>query len=261
MFKKSLVFILAAFSLPTFAASTIGIVGAMDVEVEALLPKIQNQQIKKVANHTFYIGELEGKSVVVTQSGVGKVNAAMTTTLLIESFGVNQLIFTGIAGASDPKLDPLDVVISTRTVHHDVDLTAFNKPKGLLPDCQERYFYADKALQNYAYEAAVETLGKESVFRGIIASGDQFIASKVKVTGIYQEFNAMAVEMEGAALGQVATAFKVPYVVIRTISDKADGSADVVYSELKKRRQITQQPLRSTCLSACNRVRIRKAAH
>lgn len=97
MFKKSLVFILAAFSLPTFAASTIGIVGAMDVEVEALLPKIQNQQIKKVANHTFYIGELEGKSVVVTQSGVGKVNAAMTTTLLIESFGVNQLIFTGIA--------------------------------------------------------------------------------------------------------------------------------------------------------------------
>ncbi len=234
MFKKSLVFILAAFSLPTFAASTIGIVGAMDVEVEALLPKIQNQQIKKVANHTFYIGELEGKSVVVTQSGVGKVNAAMTTTLLIESFGVNQLIFTGIAGASDPKLDPLDVVISTRTVHHDVDLTAFNKPKGLLPDYQERYFYADKALQNYAYEAAVETLGKESVFRGIIASGDQFIASKVKVTGIYQEFNAMAVEMEGAALGQVATAFKVPYVVIRTISDKADGSADVVYSELKK---------------------------
>lgn len=169
MFKKSLVFILAAFSLPTFAASTIGIVGAMDVEVEALLPKnSESTNQKKLRTTLFYIGELEGKSVVVTQSGVGKVNAAMTTTLLIESFGVNQLIFTGIAGASDPKLDPLDVVISTRTVHHDVDLTAFNKPKGLLPDYQERYFYADKALQNYAYEAAVETLGKESVFRGIM---------------------------------------------------------------------------------------------
>lgn len=234
MLKKSLALMLAAYSLPSVAGSTIGIVGAMNVEVEALLPKIQNQQVKKIGSHRFYTGELEGKTVVVTKSGVGKVNAAMTTTLLIESFGVDQLIFTGIAGASDPKLDPLDVVVSTRLVQHDVDLTAFNMPKGLLPDYEERYFYADKALQKYAFDAAVDTLGKESVYRGVIASGDQFIASKVKVTGIYQEYNAMAVEMEGAALGQVADAFKVPYVVIRTISDKADGSADVVYSDLKK---------------------------
>ncbi|WP_255986571.1 phosphorylase family protein [Vibrio campbellii] len=91
----------------------------------------------------------------------------------------------GIAGASDPKLDPLDVVVSTRLVQHDVDLTAFNIPKGLLPDYEERYFYVDKTLQKYAFDAAVDTLGKESVYRGIIASGDQFIASKVKVTGIF----------------------------------------------------------------------------
>ena len=233
MFKKYFAVMLALYALPS-AASTIGIVGAMDVEVEALLPKIQNQQVETIGSHIFYTGELEGKSVVVTTSGVGKVNAAMTTTLLIKSFGVEQLIFTGIAGASDPKLDPLDVVISTRLVQHDVDLTMFGKPKGELSGYEDRYFYADKNLQKYAFDAAVEVLGKEIVYQGIIASGDQFIANKQIVTGIYKEFNAMAVEMEGAALGQVADAFKIPYVVIRTISDKADGSAEVVYSDLKK---------------------------
>ncbi|EGU42391.1 putative 5'-methylthioadenosine/S-adenosylhomocy steine nuclosidase [Vibrio ichthyoenteri ATCC 700023] len=233
MFKKSLAAMLAVYALPS-AASTIGIVGAMDVEVEALLPKIENQQVKQIGSHTFYTGEIEGKEVIVTKSGVGKVNAAMTTTLLIQSFGVEQLIFTGIAGASEPKLDPLDVVISTSLVQHDVDLTMFGKPKGELPDYEDRLFYADKNLQKHAFDAAVDVLGKESVYQGIIASGDQFIANKEVVTGIYKEFNAMAVEMEGAALGQVADAFNVPYVVIRTISDKADGSAEVVYSDLKK---------------------------
>lgn len=233
MFKKSCALMLALFAFPSFS-STIGIVGAMDVEVEALLPKIQNQQMQKIGSHTFYIGELEGKNVIVTQSGVGKVNAAMTTTLLIQSFGVEQLIFTGIAGASEPKLDPLDVVISTSLVQHDVDLTMFGKPKGELSGYDDRHFYADKNLQKYAFDAAVDVLGKESVYQGIIASGDQFIANKEIVTGIYEEFNAMAVEMEGAALGQVADAFNVSYVVIRTISDKADGSAEVVYSDLKK---------------------------
>lgn len=215
-------------------ASTIGIVGAMDVEVEALLPKIENQQVTKVGSHTFYTGTIEGKEVVVTQSGVGKVNAAVATTLLIQSFGVDQLIFTGIAGASEPKLEPLDVVVSTSLVQHDVDLTMFGKPKGELSGYEDRHFYADKNLQKYAFDASVAVLGKERVYQGIIASGDQFIANKEIVTGIYKEFNAMAVEMEGAALGQVADAFHVPYVVIRTISDKADGSAEMVYSELKK---------------------------
>ncbi|MGF1726437.1 5'-methylthioadenosine/adenosylhomocysteine nucleosidase [Photobacterium nomapromontoriensis] len=239
MLKTSLALMLAVYAFPSIAKMSeatpiIGIVGAMDVEVEALLPIIEHQKVKTIGSHQFYIGELQGRPVVVTKSGVGKVNAAMTTTLLIENFGVESLIFTGIAGASDPKLEPLDVVISTRLVQHDVDLTAFDRPKGLLPDYKDRYFYADSALQKYAFDAAVETLGNDAVYQGIIASGDQFIASKAVVTEIYQEFDAMAVEMEGAALGQVADAFKVPYVVIRTISDKADGSAEMTYSDLKK---------------------------
>ncbi|MGB2079239.1 MAG: 5'-methylthioadenosine/adenosylhomocysteine nucleosidase [Vibrio sp.] len=234
MFKKCLLLICLFWSLPSFAAQTIAIVGAMDVEIQALLPKIDDQKIIHIGQHAFYTGELEGQSVVVTKSGVGKVNAAMTTTLLIHQFKVDQVIFTGIAGASSAELNPLDVVISTKLVQHDVDLTAFDSPKGLLPEQDDRFFYADKNLQQLAYQAAVKTLGEKKVYQGIIASGDQFIANKALVNQIHSEFGAMAVEMEGAALAQVAQAFAVPYVVIRTISDKADGSAHMTYSDLKQ---------------------------
>ncbi len=238
MMMKTLTTFLAAFAIaPTLFAAPApitGIVGAMDVEIEALLPKITDHRVVTIANHQFHQGQLADQNVIVTKSGVGKVNAALTTTLLIQHFGVDQLIFTGIAGASDPRVDPLDVVISTKLVQHDVDLTAFDRPKGLLPEQADRFFFADEKLQTRAYDAAVTVLGQDQVFKGIIASGDQFIADKQVVNQIHQEFSAMAVEMEGAALGQVAQAFDVPYVVIRTISDKADGSAELIYEDLKK---------------------------
>jgi len=212
----------------------IAILGAMDAEIEKLLPEISQRQVHTVAANTYYTGFIQGKPVVVARSGVGKVNAAITTYVLINQFDVSSIIFTGIAGAASPKLNVADVVISTALVQHDVDLTAFGAPKGQLHGYDDRYFYADKKLQTLAINAAKDAIGETRVHSGIIATGDQFIADKAVVSMLLTEFNAMAVEMEGAAVAQVADMFKTPLVVIRTISDKADGSAHLVYSEAKQ---------------------------
>ncbi|OLQ94553.1 5'-methylthioadenosine/S-adenosylhomocysteine nucleosidase [Vibrio ponticus] len=218
----------------TAASERTAIVGAMDVEIEGLLPKLTNVEQKTIGKHLFHIGQLNGKPVVVTKSGVGKVNAALTTTLLATEFGVDSIVFTGIAGASAPELDPMDVVISTALVQHDVDLTVFGAPMGLLDGFDSREFLPSDALVKHALKSAQTVLGKDLVTTGTIVSGDQFIADKAKVAYLYKEFNAKAVEMEGAALAQVADQFDIPYVVIRTISDKADGSAALTYEEMKK---------------------------
>ncbi|GGI70035.1 5'-methylthioadenosine/S-adenosylhomocysteine nucleosidase [Shewanella hanedai] len=212
----------------------IAIMGAMDAEIEKLLPEIKQRQTHTIAKNTYYTGQIQGKPVVVTRSGVGKVNAAITTYVLINHFNSSSIIFTGIAGAAGPELNVADVVISTALVQHDVDLTAFGAPKGQLDGHDDRYFYADKKLQNIALEAAKKVVGKDRIHSGIIATGDQFIADKAVVSMLLEEFNAIAVEMEGAAVAQVADMFDIPLVVIRTISDKADGSAHLVYEEAKQ---------------------------
>ncbi|GIU15244.1 MULTISPECIES: 5'-methylthioadenosine/adenosylhomocysteine nucleosidase [unclassified Shewanella] len=212
----------------------IAILGAMDAEIEKLLPEISHRQTYNVAKNTYYTGFIEGKPVVVARSGVGKVNAAITTYVLINQFDVNSIIFTGIAGAASPELNVADVVISTALVQHDVDLTAFGAPKGQLDGYDDRLFYADKKLQALALNAAKESIGKARVHSGIIATGDQFIADKAVVSMLRQEFNAIAVEMEGAAVAQVTDMFDIPLVVIRTISDKADGSAHLTYEDAKQ---------------------------
>ncbi|MGS0683439.1 5'-methylthioadenosine/adenosylhomocysteine nucleosidase [Shewanella sp. 125m-7] len=216
------------------SAQPIAILGAMDAEIEKLLPEIEQRQTHTIAKNTYYTGLIKGKPVVVARSGVGKVNAAITTYVLINHFNVNSIIFTGIAGAAGPKLNVADVVISTALVQHDVDLTAFGAPKGQLDGYDDRFFYADKKLQALALNAAQESVGKERVHQGVIATGDQFIADKGVVSMLLEEFNAIAVEMEGAAVAQVTGMFDIPLVVIRTISDKADGSAHLVYEEAKQ---------------------------
>ena len=239
MFKKNLLLATAmvAFSVCASASSstfeTIAVIGAMDVEIEKLLPEITNRKETKLRGHTYYTGIMRGKNVVVTRSGVGKVNAAVTTSELIREFDVDSLIFTGIAGAVDPELEPSDVVISTALVQHDVDLTAFGNKPGQMDGFDDRNFYADKALIDTATTAARGVVGKDKVNLGVIVTGDQFVADKQAVQKMYKEFKAMAVEMEGAAVAQVAFMYGKPLVVIRTISDKADGSATLDYEEMK----------------------------
>ena len=214
--------------------SKIGIIGAMDSEINLLKNSMKNVNSKKIGKITFYEGELQGKDVVLFRTGVGKVNSAVGTDIAIREFGVDKIIFTGIAGAIDHKLNVLDLVVSDKLAQHDFDLTAFGCPLGLIDEEESVYFTADKELVNIAKKSAIKVLGKDKVHVGTIISGDQFIADKQKVIALGNSFEAKAVEMEGAAVAQVAYAmYKVPFVVLRTISDKADGSAQISYEDLK----------------------------
>ena len=234
IFTKSLLFFAAClFTTLLRAADTVAIMGAMDVEIEKLLPEIKNRKETQLRGHTYYTGTLCEQNVVVTRSGIGKVNAALTTSELINHFSADSIIFTGIAGAAHPELEPKDVVISTALVQHDVDLTTFGYEAGHMQGFDDRLFEADQQLIQLATTAAEGFVGQENVNQGVIATGDQFIADKADVKNIHHEFQAMAVEMEGAAMAQVAFLYDKPMVVIRTISDKADGSAHMDYNTMK----------------------------
>ena len=177
----------------------------MDVEIEKLIPEIKERKEVTLRGHTYYTGTMRGQNVVVTRSGIGKVNAAVTTTELINEFNVDALIFTGIAGATAPELEPNDVVISTALVQHDIDLTVFGQKPGQMHRFDDRFFYADKGLIDIATAAATEVVGKDRVSQGVIATGDQFMANKDDVKEVYTEYNARAVEMEGRRLPRLPT--------------------------------------------------------
>ena len=201
----------------------IGIIGAMQVEVELLRSHMQDATTTDVYGMSFTEGRLGGKDVVLVAGGVGKVNAAMCALTLIERFGVQRIVFTGVAGSLDSKVDILDVVVSTACVHHDYDVSQvfpFEKPV---------YFEADAALRAAAVRAVAEAVPEVTTYEGIVASGDQFVADAAVKRRIVDTFGALCCEMEGAAVAQVACNCGVPYVVIRAISDKADGSAEVAF--------------------------------
>ena len=223
-----LIFVIFSFSL---LSGPVGIIGAMDKEVAGLKSELKEVKIKNIGGIEFYSGTLQGKDVVVLKSGVGKVNSAMATDILIREFNADKIIFTGVAGAVNNKLNVGDVVISTDLVEHDFDTTAFGDKPGDVPGSDNGKFYADKSLILLAETSAQKVLGKGHVFKGTIATGDQFIADKQKVKNLEDIFGAWAVEMEGASVAHVATLYKVPFVIIRAISDKADGSAHVTYDE------------------------------
>ncbi|MGL6100761.1 MAG: 5'-methylthioadenosine/adenosylhomocysteine nucleosidase, partial [Fusobacteriaceae bacterium] len=176
-------------------------------------------------------GKLLNKDVVVFKSGIGKVNAAMSTTIAMEEYDVNKIIFTGVAGAINKNLNITDVVISDYLVQHDYDTTIFGSKKGAVPGSVDTKFFADKKLIDIAKTSAQKVLGKDKVHVGTIATGDQFIADKKTVAALEADFGAWAVEMEGAAVAHVANLYKTPIVVIRSMSDKADGSAHMNYND------------------------------
>ena len=234
--KKFILLMIVVFTLSVFSFSNpIGIIGAMDKEVEGLKNEMKVREITRIAGIDFYEGTLQGKEIVLLKSGVGKVNSAMATDILIREFGAVQIIFTGVAGAVNDKLNVGDVVISTELVEHDFDTTAFGEKLGNVPGSDNGKFYADSKLISLAEASAQKVLGKNHVFKGVIATGDQFIADKEKVKVLEGTFGAWAVEMEGASVAHVATLYKVPFVVIRAISDKADGSAHVTYDEFSNK--------------------------
>lgn len=207
----------------------IGIIGAMEEEVTGLKEKMQGVKITRMASMEFNEGILEGKKVVVVRSGIGKVNAAVCAQILVNVFQAEVIINTGVAGSLNNDINIGDIVVSTDVVHHDMDVSALGYPKGQIPSMEELTFPADDVLRRLAVSVCKEVNSEIEVFEGRIASGDQFISNQAVKDAIVQNFGAYATEMEGAAIGQAAYLNEVPFLIIRAISDKADGSAHVDY--------------------------------
>ena len=210
----------------------IGIIGAMSEEVQGLKNLLENTQEEKMGNLTFFIGKIHGKEIVLLETGIGKVNAAIGATLMAKVYNVDKVIFTGVAGGVNEDLDLGDVVISTDLIQHDMDVTAFGEKLGVIPRMETSIFKADAELIEFAEKASKKLKGK--TIKGRILSGDQFVASPEKIKFLKDEFNGDCTEMEGAAVGHVCYIFNIPFVVIRTMSDKANSEAHTDYATFMK---------------------------
>lgn len=208
-----------------------GIIGAMETEVQSLCDSLEGRTQIEEDGYVFNKGKLFNKDVVVVKSGIGKVNSALCAQLLILKFGVNQVINTGIAGATGGNLGIFDFVVSTQTVYHDFDTTAFGYKPGQVPGMEER-FTADEALRDTVLKAFELTdFSKEhKIQKGLIASGDQFISAGEHKDYIKKTFNPLCVEMEGSSIAHTCTINKVPFVIVRCMSDMADESVKSTYS-------------------------------
>ena len=213
---------------------TWGIIGAMEVEVEDLRDRLENVTVSKIAGMYFYDGTYEGRRAVVVRSGVGKVNAAICAQILVDRFNVTAIINTGIAGSLKNEIDIGDIVVSTDAVQHDMDATVFGYKKGQIPQADEYIFPANKELRELAVKVCREAVPGIRTFEGRVVSGDQFVSDDAVKAGLKAEFDGYCAEMEGAAIAQAAYLNKVPFVILRAISDKADGSAGMVYDEFEK---------------------------
>ncbi|PZE22558.1 5'-methylthioadenosine/adenosylhomocysteine nucleosidase [Paenibacillus xerothermodurans] len=208
----------------------IGVIGAMKEEIEQFLEHMEQVEETQKAQVTFLDGLLHGKQIVLCKSGVGKVNAAVTTQVLIDTYGVEAIIFTGVAGAVDPVLDVGDIVVSSECMQHDMDVTALGFPRGTIPFADTSIFPSDGQLTRLAAQVSGELFpGRVKV--GRVLSGDQFIANRDTVASLHNEMQGACTEMEGAAVAQVCSMNGIPHVIIRSMSDKADGSADVNFAE------------------------------
>ncbi len=212
----------------------IGIIGAMEEEVEALKEAMEIRKTEEVAGMVFCEGVLCGKDAVVVRSGIGKVNAGICAQILVDHFDVDMLINTGIAGSLDARIDIGDMVISTDAVHHDMDATIFGDPAGQVPRMDTLAFPADGVLVEKAKAANEKANPEIRTFTGRVASGDQFISSAEAKERIVSMFHPLCTEMEGAGIAQAAYLNKVSYVIIRAISDKADNSAVMDYPEFER---------------------------
>lgn len=212
----------------------VGIISAMDNEIETLLNEAEIARVDTVAGTQYHVGVLRGQPVVITRSGIGKIRAASGVTTLLDRYPVSKVIFTGIAGGVADGMQVLDEVVATRLLEHDYGALSndgfvwrsgdpgFGDQAGVYYDC-------DPYLVELAYDAAAEVVGEEHAHKGTIATGDQFVASEEYVERLRADYDACACEMEGAAIAVVCLKYETPFVVIRALSDKADGKAHDSY--------------------------------
>ena len=207
----------------------IGIIGAMELEVEQLKSEMNIENTSTKAGIDFYEGTLNGTNLVIARSGVGKTNAALCAQIMIDMYNVTHIINTGVAGSLNIKLDIGDILVSDDALHHDMDATIFGYKPGEVPQLGMREFKADETLKKLAVEACTEVNKDIHVLTGRVVSGDQFISSKDVKERLISEYNGDCAEMEGASIAHVATLNNIPFVIIRAISDKADDSAEMDY--------------------------------
>ncbi|MBR1453312.1 MAG: 5'-methylthioadenosine/adenosylhomocysteine nucleosidase [Lachnospiraceae bacterium] len=202
--------------------NTIGIIGAMNKEIEDLVSCITNLNTKTIGNIVFYEGMIEKNNVVVAKSGIGKVQAAMCATTMILNYNLKEIIHIGIAGVLDEELDIHDVAIADKVCQYDFDLTAFGLQKGEIEDLNTIYFNCDKKIIG-DLECCAKFLNIHYKI-GTIATGDQFVTHSDLKKDLVKNFDAIACEMEGAATGEVCFINKIPFAVVRAFSDKSDES-------------------------------------
>ncbi len=210
----------------------IGIIGAMEEEVEILKSSIENRETIQIAHVIFYKGNIEDKQVVLAQSGIGKVNAAITATLLINEFKPDLIINTGSAGSVDSELNIGDIIISNKVYYHDVNATAFGYKLGQVPSMPE-FYETDSKLIDLA-KSSIEQLDLNGIV-GEVATGDSFIGSIDQRKVIKSNFpTASVVEMEAGAIAQTCYQYNVPIIVTRAVSDLADKESDGTFEEFLK---------------------------
>lgn len=207
----------------------IGIIGAMESEVSVLKEAMKVDAVVTKAGMNFYEGMLQGTPAVVVQSGIGKVNAAMCVQILADLFHITHVMNTGVAGSLNADLDIGDILVSEKAVQHDVDVTALGYPLGQIPGLESREFAADAKMAEAAVSACGRVNPDVNVVKGCVVSGDQFISSAEVKEHLITEFHGDCAEMEGASVAQAALLNGIPFIVIRAISDKADGSAEMDY--------------------------------
>ena len=220
----------------------VAIIGAMEEEVTILRDKIENRQETVIAGCEYSTGTISGVEVVLLKSGIGKVNAALSTAILLEKFKPDYVINTGSAGGFHPELNVGDAVISTEVRHHDVDVTVFNYEYGQVPNLPAA-FKADDKLVHLAEESALEVTDMKIV-KGLIATGDSFMNDPVRVEFVRSKFPALyAAEMEAAAVAQVCYQFGVPFVILRALSDIAGKESNVSFEQFLEKAAVNSTKL------------------
>jgi len=212
----------------------IGIIGAMEKEAAFIQDKMQKTKEETIAGMHFVLGKIGRNEIVCVQSGVGKVNAGVCASILMDHFKIEALMNTGIAGSLNNDLNIGDVLLSKEALYHDVDATVFGYQKGEVPGLKTQVFYADENLIKMVKECIETIIPEIHCMVGRIASGDQFVCEAKIKEQIKESFHADACEMEGAAIAQTAYLYQIPFVILRFISDKADGSDIKDYMEFEK---------------------------
>lgn len=213
----------------------IGIIAAMNEEMQEIKNIMKNIEEKNIFNLKIFLGIIEDKECVLVECGIGKVNAARTTQILIDNFEIEFIINIGTAASTTDKLNITDVVIGKSLVQHDFDITAFGHEKGYITGVG-RYINSDRTLLKRCEEVMnfIDTDNSYNVHVGTIASGDLFCTDKKVADNIYKEFGAICVEMESAAVAQICMLDNIPFIIIRSISDTPNGNNNIDFDEYLK---------------------------